>query len=381
MKKKHIKRIIGLASFIFVLVAFVYATQLLIANDGSAESIRLQGFYLEEPDSLDIVVVGASELMNDYSAPEVYQSFGYTSYPYAFAVNSVPLWKYELKEIERTQHPQVLIIETNGALYTEDKLIHSKDCIRLLGDNMPLSDNCVKYAYEMTDNPLETMFPIIKYHYRWKEVRDESVKDRLMMYKNGYARLRGAMTPLYRTEFESDTIFPADDTTADLNKEGEEALKEFLEVCKESEIPHIVFAEFPHILGTEKAYKRHQRVNKAAEIIREAGFEFIDFTKKIDEIGLVYQEDFFDTHHMVATGQRKLSNYIGKTVKEKYGIAPKKQSEKNRKEWEDSVDMIGRFYKCYDEYIKAHSDEPHKEVDHDLSENVRTIKELEAVTQ
>ncbi len=378
-KRKNIKRIAGLALFIAVIAGIVHVSQQLFANDGSSESVRLQGFYMEEPDSLDIVVMGASEIMNDYCAPEVYRKHGYTSYPYAFAVNSVPLWKYELAEIERTQHPQVLIIEANGALYTEDKLIDSKDCVRLLGDNMPVSENCIRYAFEKTDHPMETIFPVLKYHYRWSDIGDESVKDRLLMMQNGYARLRGAMTPLYHTEFSSDNVYPADGTTAALNEKGEAELRAFLKVCKESEIPHIVFAEFPHILDTEKAYYRHQRANRAAEIIQEEGFDYIDFTREIDAIGLEYQEDFFDTHHMVATGQRKLSDYIGKTVRDRYGITPKPQSDENRATWEDSAELIESFYRCYEEYTQAHSDKPHEEVDHDLSDTRRTIEELDAM--
>ena len=180
-KRKYIKRIAGLILFAAVIAGIVHVSQQLFANDGSSESLRLQGYYLEEPDSLDIVVMGASEIMNDFCAPELYREHGLTSYPYAFAVNSVPLWKYELAEIERTQHPQILIIEANGALYTDDKLIESKDCVRLLGDNMPISANCVRYAREMSEHPMETVFPVLKYHYRWNEITDDSIKDRALM--------------------------------------------------------------------------------------------------------------------------------------------------------------------------------------------------------
>ena len=196
---------------------------------------------------------------------------------------------------------------------------------------MPISANCVRYAREMSEHPMETVFPVLKYHYRWNEITDDSVKDRALMYKNGYARLRGAMTPLYRTKFSSDNIYPADDSTAPLNEKGEAYLREFLEVCKESEIPHIVFAEFPHVLDTEKAFYRHQRVNRAAEIIQEEGFDFIDFTQEIDA------------------------------------------------RWEDSAELIVKFYKYYDDYTSAHADDPYKEVDYDLYDTLRTAQELKKV--
>ena len=67
-------------------------------------------------------------------------------------------------------------------------------------------------------------------------------------------------------------------------------------------------------------------------------------------------------------------------IKEKYGIQPRTQTKKNRAKWEDSAELILKFYKCYDDYTSAHADKPHEEVDHDLSDTLRTITELETVT-
>ena len=82
---------------------------------------------------------------------------------------------------------------------------------------------------------------------------------------------------------------------------------------------------------------------------------------------------------MVATGQRKLSDYIGKTLKERYGITARTQSEKNLARWEDSAELIVKFYKYYDDYTSAHADDPYKEVDYDLYDTLRTAQELKMV--
>ena len=79
--------------------------------------IRLAGFYAEEKNSLDMVVMGASETYYGYFADEAYKTAGITSYPYSFQYNPVSLWKYELKEILKRQKPKVLIVEVNGAGY------------------------------------------------------------------------------------------------------------------------------------------------------------------------------------------------------------------------------------------------------------------------
>ncbi len=358
---------------IAAVAAFAFVMQELLGNDGSNESLTLKSFYLEEPDSLDVVVMGASEVMFDYAAPEVYRTSGYTSFPYAFTINSAPLWKYELKEIERTQDPQLLIVETNGSLYKDDKYIHAAHCVQVLGDNMPLSENKLKFAREMSDNTMETIFPLIKYHYKWDEILSGPVKDRVMVYRDGHSRLRAAQTYLYQTEFSTDYLYPADDLVSDMNKDGEAALREFLEVCKESDIPKIIFVEFPHVLNEEGPYLRHQRVNAAAQIVREAGFDYIDFNLVADEIGLDPAVDFYDPHHMLASGQEKFSKYLGEYIKENYNIEPREQSEKNRLEWDDSVELIDKYYQAYRDIRAEHADAPHDEIDYNLVNERRTM--------
>lgn len=274
----------------------------------------------------------------------------------------------------------MLIVELNGALYIEDKFIHSADGRLFYGNALPLSINGIRYAREIAAHPMESLFPFIKYHYKWKDFRDDYVRDRIMLYHNGYAKLRGAMSPLYHTEIDTSKIYPADEKTAELHQESEKDFREFLELCKKSEIPHIVFVEFPHILTTEEEYARHQRSNRAAEIVRSEGFDCVDLTREIEEIGLDYQTDFFDKHHMIATGQRKLSDYIGKMIRDKYNITPQVQTERNAATWEDSAELIEKFYRCYDEYTSSHADKPYEEVDYDLSDTVRTINELEKMT-
>lgn len=377
MKKKYIKRTIGIALLLIVTAVFTDAAQKLVANDGESESLNLQGYYLEDRDSLDLVVMGASEVMNGYSAPEVYRTTGLASYPYAFAVNPVTLWKYELRDIERTQHPQTLVVDINGAVYLEDEYIHSEDCQRLLAENMPLSADLLRFAAKESKYPMESLFPIIKYHYKWHNAGDQYVKDRKMMYGDGYNRLRGAKSPLYRDQYSLEDMREADSSKAALNEDAEKALREFLEECRASGIQNIVFVEFPHILNSEKAYDRHCRVNTAADIVREYRFDFIDFTAGADAIGFDYDYDFYDTHHLRAPGQKKFSAYLGKVLKEKYGLEPRAQTDKNEKEWADSVSLTKKFYEYFDAYVKEHADHPYDEAPFVLLNDCRTIEEIE----
>ena len=355
----------------------IYPLQDIVCNRNDSECLRVKAYYAEPKDSLDVVVMGASEVLSGYVAGEAYKEAGFTSFPYSFTINSVVLWKYELRDIERTQHPKLLIIETNGALYEDDEYIHSDHCLDTLADNMPMSKNRIDLAFDLSNHPLERLFPIIKYHYKWSEIQDLDENNVLMLRKQGYARLRGAQSFLYRKEKPSDTFWETDDSTADLNKDAEAALEDFLKECKKSGIENILFVEYPHLVDEEDCYRRQQRANRAAQMIQDAGFEYVSFIDDLDEIGLDPVADFADSDHMSAPGQKKFTRYLTKFIMDRYDIQPRPQTAENKARWEDSAALTDSYYALYDSYTKAHSDDPYKKAEFLEADNVRTMEELE----
>ena len=246
---------------------------------------------------------------------------------------------------------------------------------------MPMSLNRIRLACDLSEHPLERLFPIIKYHYKWPELKDIAANNNLLLRKQGYAKLRGVQSRLYREEYSIDTLYTDDGSTAPLNHDAEESLREFLEVCKDSDIENILFVELPHVMNDRDTYERQQRANAAAKMITDAGFEYMDFNSKGEEIGLDYIADFSDPDHMNAPGQKKFTRYFGKILCEKYGIEPMAQNEKNRARWEESAGLMDSYYELFDEYTQAHSDEPYKKAEFLEADNIRTMQELERIMQ
>lgn len=376
MAKVYFKRIIGIVLLVVFVVLFVLVMQEFVTKRYDLEALPLKGYYAEKKDTIDVVVMGASEITLGYSAPEIYRQYGYTSYPYAFTINPVTLWKYELKEIEQTQHPEVLLVEINGAVYLEDKYIHREGSFQRLVENMPLSMNKVRMIRDMSKHPIESFFPICKYHENWSEFPQEDVADIWDLRKRGHAVLRGAQSNLYRREISSYPYYPGEDEMMDLNPDAEKELRDFIAECKKSSIKHILFICYPHIMAKEEYYERQMRCNRVGQIIREEGMEYVDFDRRLDEIGLD-AGDFFDEHHMNATGQKIFSDYLGKFLKDKYDLKPTELSAKDKEEWEESVDYIKRFYRYYDEFTAAHADDPYTKPDLKLRDRVKAIRALD----
>lgn len=113
---KNVKRIIKALCIVVVVLLLVSVGNDLLFTRHSHCKIRLDGFYLEDKDSLDVVVIGASDVYSGYSAGYAFEKYGFTSYPYAVPSDMVTLWKAQLKEVIKYQSPKMIVFEINGAL-------------------------------------------------------------------------------------------------------------------------------------------------------------------------------------------------------------------------------------------------------------------------
>lgn len=91
MIKKYGKRIIGVILMVVVLITSMNLGGKYFFCMIDHNQLRLEGFKLEKKNSLDVVLMGSSEVYYGYLANEAYRSSGITSYPYAFQINPATL--------------------------------------------------------------------------------------------------------------------------------------------------------------------------------------------------------------------------------------------------------------------------------------------------
>ena len=84
----------ALRAIIFVLIAVLgiglISPAFVVNNEWDMRHVH--GFFLEPEDSLDVVLIGASQLYTGYSAPLAWRDYGFTSYP--LAVSNIPARLY-----------------------------------------------------------------------------------------------------------------------------------------------------------------------------------------------------------------------------------------------------------------------------------------------
>ncbi|MBQ6622424.1 MAG: hypothetical protein IJH75_06280 [Mogibacterium sp.] len=417
-----IRRAVGVILLIAAVCFSVWYLQEHYFYRADRNQLALGGFYLEDDDSLDVVLLGSSEVYSAFYSGLAYRQEGFTSYPYSYQANPITVWPYELREILMHQHPKVLIVEANGAVY--DDTLFKPASIRKLTDNIPFSRNKMDLVERYgTVSSLSYYLPLIKYHgmyfesmkapeppegqgppdepeyvpegfsepvtetYPWLTILypdlgpvppKESgldnwfrLDDKTVMQERGYSLLKGCLSHTRRRKTHDDIDLTTIPRTTDLDPAAEASLNEFLDLCDASGIEHVVFARFPHRVTSERTIESYQRYNRLAEIVQARGYDYIDFTDHWEAIGLDAKWDFFDVDHLNALGAEKFTAYLSRYLVEHYGVQPSRLDARQTAAWEESA----RYTEAFLRYAR-HEIENFNGHDRGLEERAETVEEL-----
>ena len=349
------RRAVKILSMVLALVLVFSIAQIYFWRCNSHNELRLYGFRMEKENSLDIVLLGASDIYA-YSAPLAYSLQGFTSYPYAVSACSVCFWKAMLEDILAHQNPQLIVVETTGACYDTQRELHNNGALHYIMDSMPfrLKQQAIRpLLTEENDSAAAFLFPGLKYHSNWNDPEDLKANylNVRMLQKQGHAILRGTYTSRFAIGLQPEARNIADDRAEQpLDAEAEQALREFLETCREQNLP-VLFTCFPHQITTEddEVYRDFKRTNTIGKIVEEYGFPFLNMETLSDEIGIDPERDYYNRTHLNLYGQQKLTEYLARYIGEEVGLVPGAQNEEQIRAWEESSDYYTRYCRYIEE--------------------------------
>ena len=317
--KQHAKRNTVLRVIAFLLiVALVYGalTRLLTINNAT-EQQYIRSFYLEPKNSLDVMILGASETFTDYCAPLAWQHAGFTSYPLAVSAAQGTLYASMLRESAKRQNPSVYVVEVNGFLYTEaerDEL--GTAATREWLDTLPLSRSKVQAIDECVQGDrLSYYVPLLKYHDNWR--KPDLIRNSLSLQQQardaGYSYTKPFLSiSMFLTE--TDEIPVRQQSLDDFN---EQSLRTFCETAKARGIKNVLFARFPH----RTVIENYDAVFAELEaVVHEYGYDFANFDTQMDAIGLDPLNDFANAEHLNIFGAEKFTPYLADYLAQHYDL-------------------------------------------------------------
>lgn len=338
---------------------------------------RLKAFYLEDDNSLDVVFMGASEAYSDIAPGHIYDKYHLTSYIFATQSNSILNYKAQLKNILSKQNPGLVVIELNGALYDDNDNETTKESnLRNYADNVPLDPVKVEWLAEnIGADSLEYVFPLMKYHGVWQDFPNDMTYQKTVWEDKlrGYCYLKGMLNEA--TIFQStqrsmnDSLAQSANSKQPLGVLEEQTLRELLQFCRDENLTNVVFVRFPHIV-VRRTWARFERANTVGDIVREYGFDFLNFEQTYDQTDLDEKTDFYNLDHLNVYGQKKFSDYLIETLQSRYQLAPRALTAEQQQKWLTASDYYTAYFTYSDELIQSGKGR-------ELSEDTDLIKTLQ----
>lgn len=317
--KKSVKPLIRIVAFALVFVfVFVFLTYTSKPGD-LRNSSRIYGLYAEKENTLDVVNIGGSATFVYYAPLQAWEDYGIVSYDYAAAGVQAELYKHMIEEVLKTQSPKLIVLDARAFQYrdaeNDDSQPPSEFTYRTTLDGMRLSLNKIRFinnnvgVYIEDDDKLSYYLDLIKYHgHGYPNV--DKMKIMLGKYKDKYNGffIEAKNEELKKEEFETDETRPvSEDTNA--------VLVDLLEYMQGIDC-EFLFTVSPYLEKEE----HKQTFNYVESVVEQYGYKFLDANDYVDEMGIDYSTDFYDTKHVNIYGAEKYTEFLSKYMLENYDI-------------------------------------------------------------
>ena len=337
MSKKQIIKTTGL--LLILLLSVVFLTNILSSKWKTPcyETRGQKEFYEMEKNSIEVCMLGSSQVVYGISSMKLMEDYGISAYSFGSTKQPLIASLAWLKECRKNQDIKTVILDTSMLFEnTEEARYH------VAFDNMKLSWEKIKTIYEHcslnnnTDPFLSYFFKIIKYHSRWSELTENDFtydSQDMPVFRGNVISSRSRKMDLYDIAYDHDKF----NENLKMQEYQQEYFEKLVLYCKEEGLDLILI----------KTPKNNWSITKhilVEEYAKEHDLPFIDFSSvgMMDEIGLDVNTDFMDGEHLNYFGSSKLTEYLGKYLKENYDLTDFREIE----------GYVNPNYERYLEYVK-----------------------------
>lgn len=328
-RKQFIQSIIFIGIFTFLLVSVSY----IVRTNGDVKD-RFSGFYAEENNTLDIVMIGSSPVFPFYSAPKIWGETGIAVYPLSTNGQRPAAMKYLVEEAEKSQSPSLYIFEVRMFTMGDEDLSENMAFTRGVTDNLKYSWNRIRAIRAMvpeSEDRLSFYIDIFKYHTNWKMFAFLSEWENWRYHKA--SRLKG----FYIRDDVGPRVKPEAggmEGKLPISDEQEVILKDLLQYLQEKDF-QALFIVSPY----GEIMEEQQMFNYMGDIIEEAGYPFVNMNDYYDEIGIIFEEDFADYgSHTNAVGAEKCTAFLENYLLEHYSFDDKR-GDRRYTSWDKAYEL------------------------------------------
>lgn len=335
---KKYKKIIGFIVFaILIIFLFSKVTWLFRGNETEAREDIL-GFDNEKSD-IDVILFDGSDVLRFYDPLDSWNKYGYTSYNYATSSAQADMLRFYAEESRETYKARLYVFDLRTITFVTEDI--SESTLRNWSDSVPVfswvrAKGIYSYIFnrDRTGIDIPSYFlDIIKYHTNYDSLAN-SYQWSYLNEGNIYNIDKGFDPYKNHTPFVEPNIT---EERGELSDKQINALRKLIEYCNEDKL-NALFICSPIVIKEED----EKVMNSVADYIEDNGYEFIDFNKYYDEIGINFETDYGDVNHVNYLGAIKFTDYFAKYLIDKYDL-PDHRGDESYSFWnEDYKKMEGK---------------------------------------
>ena len=270
--------------FVIFAALFTGLNHVMAPKDNSTQAgihdDHAKGFLAEPENSIDVLILGDSEVYYCVIPLQIWEEHGIASY--SCGTSDQKLYQAEdfLRRALESQSPKIVLLETN--IFYRD---HS--------------------TLDVIPHRVEELFPLIRYHDRWKKLQLADFTDPI--HFSTIIRSKGY---IYNTDVlpadDSSYMIPSDDI-APIPSKNIRHVENIHAYCREHGAELVLFSS-PSTINW--SWVRH---NAVAQLAQQLEVEYIDMNLLTEEIPIDWQTDTQDHgDHINYGGAQKVSAYLGK---------------------------------------------------------------------
>lgn len=331
---------------LFVIIAallLMYLNRVFTIGNSDSNKQIFNGFYAEEEETIDVLYLGTSATNRYFIPPVAYNEEGIAAFNLATMGLPMLFVPDLIDEVEKTQSPQLYIIELRNVLKTKNEITDAH--IRRVTDSMPASankyealDKALKYTEGATgelsnidESPIDYLIPVVKYHSKLAagEITPEDFKP--WPVKNTTKGYVLSDLTLVQKPYDPPVY---NDGNEPLAPEMEKALLATLDRCDELDA-EVLFVFSPYAMRKDVQAK----FNTAIDMVEARGYTVLDCNQPevTEEIGIDWQHDLYNSKHVNFVGAEKYTKYLLDYLMANYDL-PDRRGDAKWNSWADAYE-------------------------------------------
>ncbi len=324
---KTLKNGIKVVAFLLIFALLFQAATFVLCSKwtiGNQETYVSESFYELEEDSVDVLVLGSSQVLYCVSTVELYDYAGISACSLGGASTSLLSNYYWLLEAEKTQSPTVVMLDVSSLFERLKEQQERKQVRGMKPSLLWLQFIQSMVSLDVTEESfLSYLFPIIKFHSRWSSLEALDFGyglDSSVCFRGYHVSNNCQQGMSYDT-----LILDNDDPEADVREMYDYQLEYFEKIvayCQENDIELLLFK-------TPKSSWILSDCNQVQVLADKYGLAYLDFNweEQLAAIGLDINTDFQDYDHLNTRGADKYAHTLADYLKANYDLPDRREDE------------------------------------------------------